>query len=477
MATYSAPIISTAEPKVFRGVVTCDISLEWLSDFLSSLPLSETGHAFILTKNGTFLAHPLHQFNNKETIFSVAQAYSDKRLHHLGESMTQGQSGFAVVSSIVNREDGWLVYVPIPNSGWSLGVFFPEQEIMAKIFELTRKQIGLGLIGFIVLIAIVVAITRSITSPIRQLNQAVRNFSAGSMDDFPEFSGKDEIANLAASYTTMTHEIKVYMEMLKETTAATERIESELRIAHSIQMNLVPKVFPPFPARDDFQLYAVLDPAREVGGDFYDFFLLDEQHLCIVIADVSGKGIPAALFMAVARTLIKSIAEDIASPGGMMERLNNELSKDNDTCMFVTLFCLVVHLPSGQCTFANGGHNLPMLVDHAGNVSKLPQTQGVLIGAMEDMIFAEATFHLQPGDKLFFYTDGVTEAENRMNAFYGENRLMSELGRLKDLDCSGMLTEMRASIAEFADGAVQSDDITMLAFHYKGDSMKKEEIQ
>jgi sigma-B regulation protein RsbU (phosphoserine phosphatase) len=260
------------------------------------------------------------------------------------------------------------------------------------------------------------------------------------------------------------------MEVLQETAVAKERIESELRIAHTIQMDLVPRTFPAFPDRREFRLFALLDPAREVGGDFYDFFFFDEeqQTLCLVIGDVSDKGMGAALFMAVTRTLLRSMARENQEPAVLLSRLNDELSRDNESCMFVTLFCAAVHLPSGRCRYASGGHCPPVVIRPDGELSRLTEAKGPVVGGMEGMLFTGGNYQFMPGEELFLYTDGVTEAANREKVLFGEERLNRELVLLKACSSEELIHNLRNRLQEFAEGAEQSDDITMLAFRYNG---------
>jgi sigma-B regulation protein RsbU (phosphoserine phosphatase) len=293
--------------------------------------------------------------------------------------------------------------------------------------------------------------------------------ASGDLDaPFPVAKGRDEIARLTESFTIMRAELKAYMAQLRETVAAKERVESELRIAHDIQMSLVPRTFPPFPKRQDLELYALIEPAREVGGDFYDFFMPDPGHLCLAIGDVSGKGMPAALFMAVTRSFLRSFFHDDQNPAATMARLNDELSRDNEACMFVTLFCAVVDLTTGECRFASGGHNPPMLMDADGVVVEVPKLDGVAVGAIEDVRYGEGVLTMHSGQVLFMYTDGVTEAMNPADQLYGEKRMSEVLAANKGQDSATIITGIREDLRRFVDGADQFDDITMLAFRFFG---------
>ena len=471
MVTYSSPIRDSSG--VFRGVVAGDISLEWLSDLLASLPLGKGGYAFLLSKNGTFITHPNRELILKENIFSQAEEQKNHQLRALGREMVQGKSGFVSAEKLFAGQDGWLMYRPIQSTGWSIGIFFPEAEVMAKVAELSRKEGAIGVVGFLFLLPVILLISRSITGPLRKLAESTQALSAGDLDaPLPQISGQDEVAHLAHSFVSMRDELKKHIAMLQNAATAKERIESELRIAQSIQMELVPKTFPPFPERNDFELYAMMTPAREVGGDFYDFVMPDAEHLWVVIGDVSGKGIAAALFMAVTRTFIRAFVQEEKSPGKVLARVNNELARNNDANMFVTLFCGVVHLPTGTFRWANGGHNLPFLTEAAGKPGFLPRTRGTLVGAMEDMIFEEAELVLQPEDLLYLYTDGVNEAMDTADQLFGNERTQQALLRFGNCNCAELVKGMTNELTHFTQGAEQSDDITMLALRYFGPNGK-----
>jgi sigma-B regulation protein RsbU (phosphoserine phosphatase) len=474
MATYSVPLVKDL---AFAGIVTGDISLEWLTELLGTLPLG-SGYAFLLSRNGTFISHPVRDFIMNETIFSIAEALGEPSLRELGKHMVRGGSGFVPFRGF-SKEDGdatlshWLAFLPVPSTGWSLGMVLGKEDVLAPVVALSSIQLGLGGAGFLLMLGLVLFVARTITDPLKRLEGIAEKIARGALDiPVPDLSGGDEVASLAESFARMQADLRTYLAKLAATTAAKERIESELRIAHTIQMELVPKTFPPFPDRKEFDIFALLDPAREVGGDFYDFFFLDKTHFCFVVGDVSGKGIPAALFMAVTRTFVKAIAKNASAPGEILARLNDALAEQNESCMFATLFCAVVDLSTGECTFANGGHIPPFLLRRGKAPERLPRLEGCLLGAMEGRHFEEGHLRLGQGDRLFLYTDGVSEAVNEAGVFYSEARLEAELARCATADdqfanVRSLATEIRATVERFAAGAEQADDVTILIFEFR----------
>jgi len=465
MVTYSVPIFKSNQ---FWGVVTSDVSLEWLNDLLTSLSAGKSGYAWLISANGRFITHPARALIMNDTVFSISEINSDpvirKAGRKIGQRMIRGESDFIPFTSVVTGKKGWLFFAPIRATDWSLAVMFSREELMHQVFNLNRVIFIMGTAGIVLLLGMALIIARSITNPLRQLAVATHTLAQGKLDSpLPEIKGEDEVARLAGSFTHMRDDLKKYVLKLQETTAVKERIESELRIAHTIQMDLVPKTFPPFPDRKDLDIFGILDPARDVGGDFYDFSMPDDQHIFLFVGDVSGKGMPAALFMAVARTLLKSICREERNPAVILRRLNSELAEDNDSNMFVTLFCVLIDLSSGKCQFSNGGHNPPFVLRKNGEVERLPLTNGCAVGIMPDMDFGEDVFTMCPGETLFIYTDGVTEAENPAEELFGEERLVAELHRIHGGSCTQILKSMREILRSYAAGAEQSDDVTMLA--------------
>lgn len=470
MSTYSAPFYKTiAGKRQFMGVVTADVSLSWLQEIVSSIKISQTGYGFLISKNGTLVTHPYKHLIMNETIFSVAEARRDASLREIGREMIGGKTGFVPFDSIVTGKKCWMVYAPLPSSGWSLGVLFPQDELMADINSLNRTMLFLGMAGFLLLLVVIVSIASSITQPLRALAKGTEDIATGNLDiKLSPIKSRDEVGKLAESFTYMKSSLKKYIKELTETTAAKERIESELKIARDIQMGILPKIFPPFPDRPEFDIYATIEPAKEVGGDLYDFFFIDEDHLCFVIGDVSGKGVPAALFMAVTKTLIKVSARSGITPDEILIKVNNELSRDNDSCMFVTIFCGILNTKTGEVLYANGGHNPPLITRQGKGAIFLKTSGGIAVGAVEDTTFKTESLLLQPGDSLFMYTDGVTEAMNEREELFSEERLKKEITARQERPIQELVVGIMQALRAFSQGMPQADDITMMILRFQG---------
>ena len=288
--------------------------------------------------------------------------------------------------------------------------------------------------------------------------------------------GQDEIGVLAQSIDRMEEQITDYVRHLTAVTAEKERISTELNVARRIQADMLPSVFPAFPDHDDFDIFASMTPAKEVGGDFYDFFLVDDDHLAMVMADVSGKGVPAALFMVITKTLIKNRAQMGDSPADILYHVNNQLCDGNESDMFVTVWLAILELSTGKGIAANAGHEHPVLCRKGGRYELVVYRHSMAVAAMEDITFKEHGFELHPGDRIFVYTDGVPEATNAKNELFGTERMLEALNRDPDAAPEEQLKAVRESVDEFVGEAPQFDDMTMLGFCYNGASGQKKTV-
>lgn len=277
-----------------------------------------------------------------------------------------------------------------------------------------------------------------------------------------------ELRLLAGNVKSMADGVASYMANLKAATSERERIGTELSLAARIQENMLPNVFPAFPERPEFDIYAVMDPAKEVGGDFYDFFLIDESHLALAIADVSGKGVPAALFMMISKILVQNAAMAALSPAEVLRAVNNQICANNREEMFITVWFGILDTATGKITAANAGHEYPALMTSGGAFELLKDRHGFVIGGMEDIRYRDYELSLTPGSKLFLYTDGVPEATNAENELFGTDRMLRALNEQPSAPPEKILKNVRSAVDGFVKDAEQFDDLTMLCVEYKG---------
>ena len=470
MATYSVPFYRTENGKrVFAGVVTADISLEWLEDMISDIKVFDTGYAFLLSRHGTFITHPNKELIMNQTIFSLAEEMKSAQLRTIGQDMVVGKNRFVELVDTTKTKERYLYHAGLEYGGWSLGIVFPKNEMLSEVYRLSWIMGGIGFFGFIVLAIVIIGIARRITQPLTELSGSALEIASGNLDiKIPQIDTGDEVGDLAESFRTMKTSLKEYIHNLTSTTAAKERIESELRIAREIQMGILPKLFPAFPERSEFEVYASIEPAKEVGGDLYDFFFVDEKHFCFLVGDVSGKGVPAAFFMAVTKTLLKVVSERGLDPGEIVTKVNADLAAENESCMFVTLFLAIINIETGEVRYANAGHNPPIFIPCSGKPEWIPPLGEPVAGIMDMMEYSTKTMTMTPGDIMFIYTDGVTEAMNPDKKLYSEERLMELIENSNSPQSEKLVKDIEASIVEFAKGAEQSDDITMLSMQFMG---------
>jgi len=468
MTSCSVPIFSdNGREKQVRGVVVADVSLEWLTELVASIRVLDTGYSFLLSRNGTFLTHPDRDLIMNETIFSLAESRHKPDLREIGRKMVLGESGFVAYTNI-HDVSTLMYYAPVPSTGWTLAVVFPEAELYADVRNLTLVVAGIALAGILLLTAAVYWVARRVTAPLGALAEATEAIASGHFDtELPAVKSSDEVGKLTLAFTAMTGALKKYIRNLTETTAAKERIQSELKMATDIQASLLPQLFPAFPDRPEFDIHAAMDPAKEVGGDFYDFFFIDPTNLCFLMADVADKGVPAALYMMVAKILLKTEGQRLGEPEQILSRVNEILAADNDSCMFTTVFCAILNTENGEVRFANAGHNAPVLIS-GGQANFLSIRAGFVLGPIAETVYTAERITLEPGDVLFLYTDGITEAKSRSEELYGEERLLQTLQAASRQELAEMIRTVRAEVFRHADGAPQSDDVTMLAIKYRG---------
>jgi sigma-B regulation protein RsbU (phosphoserine phosphatase) len=469
MSTYSVPFYTTHQgERLFAGIVTVDLSLEWLTDLIQSIKILDSGYAFLLSSNGVIVSHPNRDHIMHQTIFSIAQERGDEHLAEIGREMISGTSKFTHVTLLTGGRNS-IYYTPLHSNKWSVGIVYPNREMFAPLHRITVLLFVVVVAGLLFLGVIITQIVRRITAPLNHFARAAKSIASGKFDTpLPEIRTNDEMLELHDSFCFMQRSLDEYIIKVKESTASKEKIESELRIAREIQMGMIPHIFPPFPNLSEIDLFAILKPAKEVGGDLYDFFLLDERHLCFAIGDVSGKGIPASLFMAVTRTLLRSVADKEHEPATIVSVLNKSLATSNESNMFVTFFLGIIDLDSGVVRYTNAGHNPPVYIGNEGNASYLEVTKSIPLGIFDTFEYTQNELKLSKGDKLFLYTDGITEAENAVEVLYGEDRLLRTIKDNHFHNPKELIGLITYDVSLHVKGHDQSDDLTMLSLVYYG---------
>lgn len=434
-------------------------------------------YCFLISGKGTFIIHPDSKRIVHDNYSSIVEGTTDPKAAEIGRKMKAGDDCLKNEDDVerckkFDGRDSYVFYTPIRYTDWSLALVVPEMGV-----DLIAYIVG-GLLVFFILLALLVvwlvsrfSIRRAV-KPLKQLATSANEVAKGNFDTpLPRLKHNDEIKLLRDSFEDMQQSLTTYIAELKDTTASKAAIENELNIAHKIQMSMLPKTFPAYPNRSDIDISGSLTPAKAVGGDLFDFYIHDEK-LFFCIGDVSGKGVPASLVMAVARSLFRNVSAHVSEPEPIVKALNDAMTQGNDSNMFVTIFVGVLDLATGQLHYCNAGHDAPLLIGAEGCTS-LPCDPNLPIGVMEDWQFTQQELTMQPGTTIFLYTDGLNEAENKDHEQFGMERVVQTAEQTKAegiTESEAIVGRMTEDVTRFVDGAEQSDDLTMLAIRYTGNN-------
>ena len=489
VVSYMAPVHDAANHTV--AIVSADLPLDSIPYRAHSDRVSVEGgsshveqsvrmlipYSFIIAHDGTYIAYPDSGRVVSGNYFDYASQSADTLDDHAGRVMVNGDRGAFcdedknLARVYIEGHKSYLFYTTVHGTDWTVAYVVPALQIDG--FAIVVGVIMLVIIAFGLLVTYIVSrfTIRHATKPLGKLADSADEVAKGNFNTLlPRIRHNDEIRLLRDSFEKMQQSLTMYVEELKETTAEKASIESELKIAHGIQMSMLPKTFPPYPERDDIDIYGTLTPAKDVGGDLFDFYIRDE-HLFFCIGDVSGKGVPASLVMAVTRSLFRNISAHVTEPNLIVTALNNAQAEDNDTNMFVTLFVGVLNLSNGKLQYCNAGHNAPLIIPATTQRPVFLNVQPNLpIGVMPQWQFTLQETVLEPQTAIFLFTDGLNEAEDAAHAQFGQLRIIREIESL--MARSGNQPEavvrcMTDAVHAFVGDAEQSDDLTMLAIRYQ----------
>ena len=492
LVAYLVPIRDERDSTV--AVLGVDLSLDYLADDISNEFFSFNSrkdgwsaekniYYFVSDSTGTYLVHPDKNRIVNQNYNDIAKLTANPSDDYLGQILMKHESGHLMTDGrgndlVIDGEKVMVNFKSLEHTPWTMFMVLPTFFVDVIFYILGGLLLFFILIG---LIGVFFAGRRGIkksSEPLRQLALSANEVAKGNFDThLPGIHSRDEIHQLRDSFENMQQSLTRYVNELRDTTAQKAAMESELKIAHDIQMSMLPKTFPPYPERDDIDIYGMLTPAKAVGGDLFDFYIRDEK-LFFCIGDVSGKGIPASMFMAVTRSLFRNISAHVVLPEHIAYALNNALTEGNETNMFVTLFTGVLDLATGHLHYCNAGHNAPLLVGcdvedsvpHADpQVRELPCLPNLPLGIMGEFQFEAQEVDLAPDTTIFLFTDGLNEAENAFHEQFGDERIVEVANRLlaqREHQPINITYEMFQAVHTFVNGAEQSDDLTMLAIQY-----------
>ncbi|MBD2570472.1 SpoIIE family protein phosphatase [Anabaena lutea] len=456
--TYCIPLSTNS---VTISWLAIEVNLDWVSPTIAE-KLAQSNELHDLELGNSFVFSP----SNRQWIVKPANPQLvESWLSQQNIILNNSQQSRGLINTKTNFQE-LLMTRTVTSTDWIVGITFPA----AKSEQLEQQYLWLVIASMskdMVLMCVVIALISQLTTrPLRKLNTSTQEMAKGNLDTtLPPVTSDDEVGRLTQSFRQMRDCLQLYIQNLQETTAAKQKLESELSIAAQIQRTMVPRTTVDSSCNSPYQISALLKPARIVGGDLYDFFLLGSDRLCIIIGDVADKGFPAALLMARTVTLIRTLTKPFNTPREILHTVNQELCAENEECLFVTVFCGVIDLGSGKFTYASGGHDAPLLI-HNRQVQYLDLETSSPLGLYDDSVFAESECILAPNDLILLYTDGITEAMNREGEIFSEERLIEIMTSYPPTNPARAVRTIVHFCQQFVGDAPQSDDITLLAVQY-----------
>ena len=456
IVSYCKPIF-TAD-SVYAGSISLDVSLKWLSETVSAVKPYPNSYSIMVGRGGTYLVHPDPEKLFYQTLFTEGLQHPDPDRSTLGHAMQRREEGMQEM--LLGGQKNFVFYKPLSTTGWSVAIVCPDSDILGGFTRIRRITLYLVLTGMILILLLSAWLTHRQLTPLSSLADAAENIASGDLEStLPEIKRIDEIGVLNRSFRNMQSSLVSHIDELTKATASRERLARELQIARNIQMAMVPHVFP---ERKDVDIYAMMTPAREVGGDLYDFLIQDEK-LYFCVGDVSGKGIPASLMMSVARAMFRILAKQGLAMAEIARQINAISAEENSQMMFVTMFLASLDLRTGTLEYCNCGHNAPVVLPGVGKKPRfLDCKPNMAIGVMDGFEFEGQTIRNFRGQSLFVYTDGLNEAENAAHEQFGEDRMLFLLAEENFTSARTTIETMQQAVTAHVDDAAQSDDLTML---------------
>ena len=447
------------------GVINTSLSLSWLSQTVSSLKPYPNSYSIMIGRGGTYFVHPDTTKITRQTIFTQTFEQPDTALTRLGHAMQRGED--SMMHTNINGESCYVFYQPLGATGCSIAIVCPESDIFGGFDRLRHTVDAIVAVGLLLMLYFFIRIITRELNPLRRLAEEAETIASGQFDaKLPNFRRIDEIGQLSHSFGNMQQSLVKYIDELKDTTSQKASIERDIRIASAIQKGMLPEKFPSKTDRDDVQIYASLTPAKDVGGDLFDFYFRDEK-LFFCIGDVAGKGVPASLFMAVTRAVFRTVSVRESMPDRIMATMNKIIAEMNKNSMFVTLFVGVLDLPTGHLYYCNAGHDAPLLI--GAGVGMLPCDSNIPVGFRPSWKYTLQEAQVFTGTTIFLFTDGLTEAMDANQSQFQMERVTdvaSQALAKQHLEPQQLISEMTEAVHQFVGNAEQSDDLTMMAIQY-----------
>ena len=444
------------------AVLSVDLTNKWLRNLANSMKPYEGSYTVIIDKQGRYIMRKEGENTIGMNMFQTAEEAQDPSVARLVNEMAAGKSGSMIVKD--GKTLSYVYYTGIFATDWYMAVVCPYDQVFGKLNQFNMYM----LLGFLLLLLFIYGVcflaVRRITKPLTRFSESARAIAGGDFNtSLPTIRSRDELGELYDSFLFKQKQLTEYIERLRNTTTANEKIESELRIAHDIQLGMVPEKFTPSVGSELIDIHAILRPAKQVGGDLFDYFMLNEDEFGFAIGDVSGKGVPAALLMSTTISQMRSVAMLDTSLNYIINVINRSLIRNGNTSMFVTFFAGVLNLNTRQLRFCNAGHPYPVMIKANGFVQVFQTEDNLPLGVSSDYEYKEQTCYFAPGTQLVLYSDGVTEAQNEDAKFYKMERLLQFIEKNKNLSSRAMVEGIIANVDAYAGNAEQSDDLTVMS--------------
>lgn len=464
VCSYSIPLVINGE---LLGILRMDMPMENLRRIVLSIRVKETGYAFLLSYNGTIVAHPTDSLAMNYTIFDLAEIFKDPELREIGRRIVRNESGFVKLKSKGFLENFWVYYMPLPSSHWTLATLVPHAEVFADLRSLMTIYLIASVMSFLIIGAIVLGRTHAINEPLKMLVESLKLVGRGDLDSkLSSATNTYEIAFLTNAFEQMRGSLRNYISNLQKVTEERNRILNEVVFASTIQRNLIPKHDNPSLLPENMATFGILEPAGQIGGDLYDYFMINGNHFCFAIADVVGKGIGAAMSMTMVTTLLRTFATLYDTPVQILNHINSFLVKNNLESNFVTMILGIIDLKSGNLVFSNAGHVPLYLLRKDHSLIKYAKTHSTALGFFEELAVESESTQLHPGDEIILITDGITEAMSPDESLFGSAGLELVLNNLSDPDPESTAQAILTGVRNFSHTDVQKDDITILVIEF-----------
>jgi phosphoserine phosphatase RsbU/P len=458
---YLAPIPVEPDNQLHGGYVISELSLSELNHAINQIEIGNRGYAFVVDKSGDFITHPDESRILNKNLLTLSRRTMGKRGVDVSNVLTERQTGSTIAwPEFLNHEKSWIHFSPIADTRWFLIFIIPYDELFQNLYWVTFRMLLFALMGIVLIYFLIAYITRKLIEPLSIVTSRLTSFSSPI-----RLTTKNEVKQVANSLEYLKVWFEQYQIAREEVETSSLQHEQDLQQASEIQQSLIKTTFPAFPGRNDIDLHALYKPARAVSGDLFDYFFIDEENLVFTIGDVSGKGIPAAIFMSVAQTIIKNNAP-AKKPKTIVEKTNVELCISNQQLYFLTLFLGVISVKQGTLRYCNAAHLFPYLLKPDGEILELKSSHGLPLGLYPEKRYKDERITLVPGDTIILYTDGLNDIQNSEGIPIGKKWLKENLAEMKGFSPGEIIKTLDERLESFKGDAVQNDDICLLAIKY-----------